>query len=116
MNGRSQIVAITGEVRSDDENNSDATIVALCSGAAALISLVNAAGDYVERDAWTDVSAVVATVARHPAAAPAALAAKINLWRALAPEDLFDPGQQSLDEQLLVSIIGDAARARALDP
>ena len=115
MRERSQTVAISGGARPVDDQDRDATIVALCDGAVALINLANAAGDQAECDPWTDVADIVASVARHPAAASAALTAKINLWRALAPEDLFDPERQSLDERLLVSIIDDAAGARPFD-
>lgn len=97
------------------EPDGEADMVALCRAVGELANRALAAEGGWDAGGWPEIHAALAMVAARPARAPAGLAAKINLWRILAPSDVFAPDRQSLDEQLLVSIVADAARVRALN-
>lgn len=111
---RSSARAVTAR-SAEEADGGEADMVALCREAEGLANHMLAAEGGAGADAWSEVAAIVEMVAARPARAPAGLIAKINLWRILAPDDVFAPDQQSLDEQLLVSIMADAARVRALN-
>jgi hypothetical protein len=87
------------------EGSNDAVLAALCGEAISAL----------HQERWAEAAVAVDAVAREPARSPAMLTAKINLWRVLAPEDLFDPERQTLDERLLASIVADASRAKSFD-
>jgi hypothetical protein len=56
---------------------------------------------------WSNLGQIALMLAHRRSADFEDLRAKIGLWRRLAPESIFDEGEQTPDEALLCSIISD---------
>ena len=56
---------------------------------------------------WNNLGQIAQMLSHRRSADFGDLRAKIDLWRSLAPESIFDEGEQTPDEALLCSIISD---------
>ena len=62
---------------------------------------------------WNNLGQIALMLAHRRAADFGDLRAKIDLWRSLAPESIFDESEQTPDEALLCSIIADIEQLAA---
>lgn len=65
---------------------------------------------------WLEIARFSGLLAQMRAQSLHDLAAKIEAWKLIAPESLFNEEEQSVDESLLVSIIDDTLRLTAQHP